>query len=619
MAIIWGEPIWGDHGCGIRLGYEVSSVPNNNKTEVVTTMKVYFQTWYNVSINNNKFVINFCGNKVYDGACSIQTSYSRSGWNDANIRQIWSGTTKNGTWSLNATFTTAYVFRSQTAKVSGSGTAWSQCGSPTISEITYDESSNKFIVKGKCGTNGINNPVGGVELYWKWNSTSVAWNNCSGTKIDNNIKSQGSYSFEITEKDIPNTANSVAFIAYTIDKITTDPNSGVVYRKFNQMLAIFVHLPHRYYFSSGTKNGFKAKDDEIYKDDEDYRHITDENYVSWTYTTPNKYKNYKRYINICIVEPGTNTWHNMINKYDYIEIDSNNKTLDLNNNIKAHIAALQCMQNSNCGYWNNGTTIPWARYLDCEWILQNFIEANDTTKELKQNNNYYYPDPNNKEQKYYFIGATSYKTASDNNRNGRIELTTPPRGIDCIPNAIYQKSSNKEKCEDWGYESNKFDISWKPSMFANQYLLKYSVGVPNSSDDKSINSVLLGEGWKYGYSETDGLNHYTLSIPSLLAGQRVWFSITPRWHGEVAEGSQIYSYTYPATTAEAAKIETATTGIQKQGGIIAVDENTGKYQNYHIYVADKNGKPVKAKAAYVYTDKMSDDGKTFEWKLCKTI
>ena len=241
MAIIWGEPIWGNYGCGIRLGYEVSSA--NNKTEVVTTMKVYFQTWYNVSIENNKFVINFCGNKVYDGACSIQTSNGSSGWHDNNIRQIWSGTTKNGTWSLNATFTTAYVFKSQTAKINGSGTAWTQCGSPTISEITYDESNNKFIVKGKCGTNGINNPVGGVELYWKWNSTSVAWNNCSDKKINNGIGSQGSYSFEIT--NIPNTANSVAFIAYTVDKITTDPNSGVVYRKFNQMLAIFVHLPYR--------------------------------------------------------------------------------------------------------------------------------------------------------------------------------------------------------------------------------------------------------------------------------------------------------------------------------------------------------------------------------------
>ena len=151
-------------------------------------------------------------------------------------------------------------------------------------------------------------------------------------------------------------------------------------------------------------------------------------------------------------------------------------------------------------------------------------------------------------------------------------------------------------------------------MFANQYLLKYYVGVPNSSNNKSINSVLLDEGWKYGYSETDKLNHYTLSIPSLLAGQQVWVSIIPRWHGEVVdkETKQIYSYTYDAA-------ETATTRIQKQGGIIAVDENTGKYQNYHVYVADKNGKPVKAKAAYVYTDKMSDDGKTFEWKLCKTI
>lgn len=613
MAIIWGEPIWGDRGCGIRLGYEVSSVPNNNKTEVVTTMKVYFQTWYGVSIENNKFVINFCNNKVYDSACSIQTGNNSSGWHDNNIGQIWSGTTKNGAWSLNATFTTAYVFRSQTAKVSGSGTAWSQCGSPTISEITYDESNNKFIVKGKCGTNGINNPVGGVELYWKWNSTSVAWNNYSDKKINNGIGSQGSYSFEIT--NIPNTANSVAFIAYTIDKITTDPNSGVVYRKFNQMLAIFVHLPHRYYFSSGTKNGFKAKDDEIYKSDEDYRHITDENYVSWTYTTPNKYKNYKRYINIYIVEPGTNTWH-IMNNGGYIEIDSNNKTLDLNNNIKAHIAALQCMQNSNCGYWNNGTTIPWARYLDCEWILQNFIEANGTTEELKQNNNYYYPEGEGKTP-YYYIGFTSFKTASDKDCNGRIELTTPPRDIDCIPNAIYQRSSNKEKCEDWGCESNKFDISWKPSMFANQYLLKYYVGVPNSSDNKSINSVLLDEGWKYGYSKTDGLNHYTLSIPSLLAGQRVWFSITPRWHGEVADEveeseNQTYNYIYTAA-------ETATTEIQKQGGIIAIDENTGKYQNYHIYIVDKNGKPIKAKAAYVYTDKMSDDGKTFEWKLCKTI
>lgn len=611
MAIIWGEPIWGDHGCGIRLGYEVSSVPNNNKTEVVTTMKVYFQTWYNVSIENNKFVINFCGNKVYNGACSIQTSYSHSGWNDANIRQIWSGTTKNGTWSLNATFTTAYVFKSQTAKISGSGTAWTQCGSPTISEVTYDESNNKFIVKGKCGTNGINNPVGGVELYWKWNSTSVAWDNCSDKKINNGIGSQGSYSFEITEKDIPNTANSVAFIVYTVDKITTDPNSAIVYREFNQILATFVHLPHRYYFSSGTKNGFKEKNDEVYNQDEDYRHATDENYVSWTYTTPNDYKNYKRYINIYIVEPGTNTWH-IMNDGNYIEIDSNNKILDLNNNIKAHIAALQCMQSSNCGYWNNNTTIPWARYLDCEWILQNFIEANDTTKKLKQNNNYYYPEGKDGKP-YYYIGFTSFKTVLDEDRNGRIELTTPPRSTNCIPNAIYQRNEN----EDWGYESNKFDISWKPSMFANQYLLKYYVGVPNSSDNKSINSVLLDEGWKYGYSKTDGLNHYTLSIPSLLAGQRVWFSITPRWHGEVVEEveeseSQTYSYTYTAA-------ETATTGIQKQGGIIAVDENTGKYQNYHIYVADKNGKPVKAKAVYVYTDKMSDNGKTFEWKLCKTI
>lgn len=498
-----------------------------------------------------------------------------------------------------------------------------QCGAPSNPIITFNQSDKTFTINVKNGKNGTNNPVGGIEVYWKWNSTSVAWNNYSDKNFNNGIGSQGNYSFNIT--NVPNTAKSIAVIAYTIDNLTTDPNSAITYKTFNLILATFVHLPYRYYFSSGTKNGFKEKNDEIYNDnevynqDENYRYVTDENYVSWEYITPDKYKNYKRYINIYIVEPGTNTWHNMINNGDYIEIDSNNKTLDLNNNVKAHIAALQCMQNSNCGYWNNNTTIPWARYLDCEWILQNFIEANDTTKELKQNNNYYYPDPNNKEQKYYFIGATSFKTASDDKYNGRIELTTPPRGIDCIPNAIYQRNTDKEKCEDWGYESNKFDISWKPSMFANQYLLKYYVGVPNSSDNKSINSVLLDEGWKYGYNETDGLNHYTLSIPSLLAGQRVWFSITPRWHGEVVNENQTYSYTYPATETEAKKIETTTTGIQKQGGIIAVDENTGKYQNYHIYVADKNGKPVKAKAAYVYTDKMSDDGKTFEWKLCKTI
>lgn len=613
MAINWGTAIWGNSGCGIRLGYEVSSV--NYTSRVTTTMKVYFQTYYSLSIESNNLIIKFCGNEVYNKACSVQTSNNKSGWQDANIRQVWSGSTDNKTWSIESSFTTAWMgFSGKTAKISGSGTAWTQCGAPTNPTVTYNDSQRKFTINVTCGKDGTNNPVGGIEVYWKWDSTSVAYNNCSDKKINNSIKSQGSYSFEIS--NIPNTAKSIAVIAYTVDKITTDPNSAITYKTFNQILATFVHLPYRYYFSCGTKNGFKEKNDEIYNDeevyksDENYRYATDENYVSWEYTTPDKYKNYKRYFGIHIIEPGTNAWRSM---GGFV----NSNKLDLNNNKQAHIAALQCMQNSNCGFWNNGTTIPWAKYLDCEWTIENYIEANDTTKELRKSDNYYYPEGTNSIA-YYYIGRTSFYTASDGNRNGRIELTTPPRNVDTTPNAIYQRNSNKEKCEDWGYESNKFDISWKPSMFANQYLLKYYVGVPNNSDNKSVNSVLLDKGWKYGYNETDKLNHYTLSIPSLLAGQQVWFSIIPRWYGEVIDGNQTYSYTYPATTAEATKIETATTRIQKQGGIIAVDENTGEYQNYHIYVVDKNGKPVKAKAAYIYTGETSDNSLS-GWKLCKTI
>lgn len=482
-----------------------------------------------------------------------------------------------------------------------------KCGAPTNPMVSYNGSS--FTVSGKRGTDGTNNSAGGVEIYWKWDSSTVTWTNYDDCRKFNRNSSNNGYSFVI-DSNIPSSATSIAVIAYTIDNLTTDPSSGVTVLKFSQITASPSHIPFRYYFSNGTKLGFKQVDDSLFKIDYDGAiNKTNENYISWSYNTPSNYKAtygtdgkgqpLRRFVNTHIVEPGY-IWHSL--GTNRIEVGQ----INLNTNKQAQIAALLCMKNSNCGLWYNGDTVPWAKYLDTTLKLESYIVANNNSNTIglrKNNNTYNIYDPEgdkvdsdgNPYFVCYYIG-TSETTL-------RVELSTPPFGINAVPNAIYQKSEN----EDWGYESNKFTIHWNAVPYANQYLLTYSVGVQNNVNQKSENKILLkgDNGWQYNYDKQTGLNEYTLSIPSLLAGQQVWFNITPIWYSKIDN----VDYTYTAA-------KTTTTNIVKQGGIIAIDKDTGKSKNYHVYVADKNGNPIKTKAVYVFTDKMSPDNE-LTWKLCK--
>lgn len=484
-----------------------------------------------------------------------------------------------------------------------------KCGAPSNPMVNYNGSS--FVVSGKRGTDGTNNPANGVEIYWKWDSSTVTWTDYDDCRKFNRNSSNNGYSFTI-DSNIPSSATSIAVIAYTADNLTVDPNSGITVLKFSQITASPSHIPFRYYFSNGTKLGFKQIDDSLFKIDYDSAITkTNENYISWSYNTPSNYEStygtdskgrpLKRFVNTHIIEPGR-IWHSLgINPIE-------TKQINLNTNKQAKIAALLCMKNPNCGFWYNEDTVPWAKYLDTKLALESYIVANNNpnTVGLKKNNNTYnIYDPEgdkidsngNPYFTCYYIGSFESDL--------RVELSTPPRGINAVPNAIYQRNEN----EDWGYESNKFTIYWNAVPYANQYLLTYNIGIQNNINQKSENKILLkgDDGWQYNYDNQTGLNKYTLSIPSLLAGQQVFFNITPIWYGKIDD----VDYTYTAA-------KTTTTNIVKQGGIIAIDENTGNYKNYHVYVADKNGKPVKAKAVYVFTEKMSPDNE-LTWKLCKML
>ena len=152
------------------------------------------------------------------------------------------------------------------------------------------------------------------------------------------------------------------------------------------------------------------------------------------------------------------------------------------------------------------------------------------------------------------------------------------------------KEASSDPEEDGSYKSNKFKISWESADNCNQYVINYKV---SSLTGKTTTIDKIAEGHDTTSCE--------ISIPSLLAGQKIDFSIKGRCLLSVNESKVSYD----------SELQSSVGTIKKQGGMITCTKENGsdKYQNCHVCVVNEEGKIVKALAAYVYSDN--------SWKLIK--
>lgn len=561
MAITWGSEI-SKSTSALKLGYEAST---NGQT---TTVKVYVWTKFGIQDSVNTFIVDFCGTSgKYNGSIGINTSGSSNAWATSRQQLLWTGTTTNQTWSVNASLTgVESVGKSNKAWLGyKSGTAWSSIGKPGAINIKQN-SDLSITISGTWPSNGTNNPVKYCDLYYKWNSSTAAWND-SNKYVKIGASSNGNYSYTIPTSDVLNgTHTSIAVRVYGI--CTYGNNTGTDVKTSTVVQGgIITKVPWRYYFSDSSNDGFR----------EDFS----DNYIEWT-------KNVGEVFQVAIYQPNIRRWKSIYwGEGDIVKDSNGNDTgkrkIDLNKNKSARREALSCMTNSNCGYWYYNSSnpsaqhpYPSARFYDSTLVLESYKIVNYKTDYSKYNDKY-----------------TDF--ISNSTETMRIELSCPRT----IPSNF--KISPIEE-EDFSYSSNNFNITWNPVDWANQYVIRYALESPitkNSWYQCKEDIIVKGDETIEGHDITS----YIVSIPSALAGQKIRFTLKARWHGE-ADGLS-YDYDGP---------ETSIVELQKQGGMVTFINN--KYQNCHVCVVDNNGKLVKALATYVYAYK---DGSTTEkeWRLIK--
>lgn len=561
MAIAWGNAIWGSK-CGLRLG--VDHTIDGNKT----TVTIYAQTYYSIQDTSNTFIVDFGNtNETYKGSISIKTYNNSSGWN--NQVTLWSKSTTEQNWYVNASLTgieacgTSKKAWLPTGDGINSGTAWSSIGTPGTINIQQNGDLS-ITISGTWPSNGTNNPVKYCDLYYKWNSTDVNWQNYSKyVKIEK--ASNGNYSYTIPVADVlDGTHTSIAVKIYGIctygNNTYTDVKTSTVIQG-----GIITKIPWRYYFSDSSNDGFT-------EDGSD-------NYIEWI-------KNGGEVFQVAIHQPNVGRWMGIYwGEGDIVKDSNGNDTgkrkIDLNKNESARREALSCMINPDCGYWYYNSSNPSAQYpypsakfYDSTLILESYRIVDYATG---------YPKYNGKYIDYI----------SSSREIMRIELYCPRT----IPSNFKISSIGEE---DFSYSSNNFKVTWNPVDWANQYIIRYALESPttkNSWDQYKKDIIVEGH----------DITSHIISIPSALAGQKIRFTLKARWHGEA--GGLSYDYNGP---------ETPIAEIQKQGGMVTYINN--KYQNCHVCVMAKdsegNKKLVKALAAYVYAYK--DDSTTeTEWRLIK--
>ena len=558
MAITWGSEISKKHNgytAALKLGYEASI------SGQTTTVRIYVWTKYAIQDTSNTFIVDFCGTNKYTGSIGINTTKSN------NQILLWTGTTTNQTWSVNASLTGVEEvgFSNKAWLGYNSGTAWSSIGTPGT--INIEQNGDLSItISGTWPSNGTNNPVKYCDLYYKWNSTDVNWQNYSKyVKIEK--ASSGNYSYTIPVADVlDGTHTSIAVKIYGIctygNNTYTDVKTSTVIQG-----GIITKIPWRYYFSDASNDGFR-------EDDSD-------NYIEWI-------KNGGEVFQVAIHQPNVGRWMGIYwGEGDIVKDSNGNDTgkrkIDLNKNESARREALSCMINPDCGYWYYNSSnpsdqypYPSAKFYDSTLILESYRIVDYATE---------YPKYNGKYIDYI----------SSSREIMRIELYCPRATIP------FNFTISSIGGEGFSYCSNNFKVSWNPIAFANQYIIRYALESPTTKNSWSQEKDIIVKGDET--IEGHDITSYIVSIPSALAGQKIKFTLKPRWHGEA--GGLSYDYDAP---------ETSEVIIQKQGGMVTYINN--KYQNCHVCVVDNNGKIVKALAAYVYADK---DGSTTEkeWRLIK--
>lgn len=338
MAITWGSAIWGSK-CGLRLG--VDHTIDGNKT----TVTIYAQTYYSIQDTSNTFIVDFGNtNGIYKGSISIKTYNNSSGWN--NQVTLWSKSTTDQNWYVNASLTGIEACNTSkkawlpTGDGINKGTAWSSIGTPGAISIKQNNDLS-ITISGKWPTNGTNNPVKYCDLYYKWNSSTAAWND-SNKYVKIGASSNGNYSYTIPVADVLNgTHTSIAVRVYAIctygSNTYTDIKTSTVVQG-----GVITSVPFRYYFNNSDTGEF-AEDS------------TQNNTVTWD-------KNYGTLFSLYLQYPKGGTW--------YCVYSGTNNSFNLSSSSIARAVGLMAMVNGTNWYGSN--TQPLSRYYDTSVILESY-------------------------------------------------------------------------------------------------------------------------------------------------------------------------------------------------------------------------------------------------------
>lgn len=337
----WGSTV--EYGSSaLALGYDYSI--DGNKT----TVNVYVWTKYSIQDTTNTFIVNFCGTTVYNGSVSILTYGNSDAWATSRIVKLWSGSTTASTWSVDASLTKIEAIGSSNVAYLRyrSGTTWTPIGTPGA--INIEQNSDLSItISGAWPVDGINNSVKHCELYYKWNSSTIVWNDSDKYIKIEKADSNNNYSYKIPASDVLNgTHTSIAVVVYGIgsygNTITSVKTSTVIQG------GVITSVPYRYWLNNADTGEFV--DGSV------------DNIVRWDKNGGGFFKLYLEYPiggKMYQVYSGTDNYFN------------------LSSSSMARAVGLMAMANGTNWYdnWYYNGTQPLSRYYDTNVILKSYKDS----------------------------------------------------------------------------------------------------------------------------------------------------------------------------------------------------------------------------------------------------
>lgn len=191
--------------------------------------KLTYSITVNGSTSSGQLPASYDGSStVTIGTCSGSATYNDDGTKTISFSFSVSDTTERSYCPGNAS-------GSSTMSLTPIGANWTAVGSSTVNSIT-DNGDNTFTVSTTAGSNGTNNAVTGVHIYWRWNNSDVR---AESGYYDDARTASASGGQSVSFSNIPFNQTGTLYVkAFTIGAHNNDFNGTVAHNSLAVITAV---------------------------------------------------------------------------------------------------------------------------------------------------------------------------------------------------------------------------------------------------------------------------------------------------------------------------------------------------------------------------------------------